>query len=1541
MTAAYFNLSTGDFVQDWTADQVTGNDDWSNVPSIVGFLGDYTSGSPTGVDPSTLTGQPGQGSGVLGAIDVVANNTNPSNGSLAGGVLEFQIADRTIGLNGSGTADAPSIVLYLDASGRQDLRLEFDVRDLDASADDAVQQLAVMYRVGDTGPWINLPDAFVADATQAGSATLVTHRALNLPASLNGQGQIQLRFVTANAVGSDEAIGIDNLKVTSQPQGGPPPTAQVSVSDVSVTEGDAGDKLMTFTVTRSHDAGTFTVDYGTEDGTATAGADYVATSGTLAFTAGGGLSQTVSVTIHGDASVEPDEALNLLLGNLQVTSGTAALADAAAVGTIVNDDTVVGTPWINEFHYDNDGVDAGEFIEVAGPAGLNLSGYSLVLYNGNGGGSYATIPLSGTVPNQANGSGVLVFSAANMQNGAPDGIALVGPGNVVVEFISYEGEFTATSGPAAGMTSTDVGVIEGGADLGTSIARTGEGGEGADFGWTLAGDDTPGQVNDGQTFVTATARVRVSDASVTEGDGGTKLLTFTVTRSGPDQAFEVSYATADGTASAGPDYVATAGVLSFAQGETSRTVTVTVNGDTTVETTESLFLNLSNPTNGATLGDAQGLGRIVNDDAALLRIYEIQGAGHTSAYNGQEVITDGIVTAIDTTGGRGFWIQDAAGDGDDATSDGVFVFVGSAGALDVAVGDHVQVRGVIDEFGTGNNLTVTEIVAPTIVKLGTGAITSTVLGTGGRVAPTEAIGDDDDVFDPTTQGMDFYESLEGMLVTVPDAQAVALSNGGATWVVANAGAGATGMNDRGGITIDGGDMNPERVQVFVDSGVLPGGPSGFDMGDRLGDVTGVVHYFGGNYEVLATSIANPVGPGSPPDDVTTLVGDAGHLTMGAYNLENLDPTDPQAKFDALAQDIVDNLRAPDIIGVEEIQDGDGAGSGPDLSGQATAQKLIDAILAAGGPRYVYVEVAPATAGSSGGEPGGNIRNGFLYNPERVTYVEGSARLVDPADPAFAGSRKPLAADFLFRGETITAIDVHSTSRLGGDEGLFGDRQPPLNGGEADRIAQSAAVREYVEGLLAANPGQHVAVMGDFNGFQFERSLTLLEDDGLLANLDRLLAAEERYSYVFDGNSQQIDHMLVSAGLYANAEFDAVHLNSGKAGFRPTDHDAVLGRFFVNTGPVAHGDTGYVVSEDVAIIVDAANGVLANDADRNGDALTAVLVEGPANGTLTLNADGSFTYQGAADFNGDESFTYRTRDAFGALSETATVSFTVGAVNDAPTAAADTGAVTNNQTVTLDVLANDTDVDTADSKTIVSVSDTALGGHVSIVDGKLVYAADADAFDFLPPGLRVTDSFTYTMTDAAGLTSTATVTVTVTGAPFSLPQFGRSGNDTLTGGAGIDILDGGSGHDRLVGLDGVDSLSGGSGNDTLAGGNGADLLDGDSGHDLMEGGAGTDLLIGGSGNDTQDGGAGNDRLTGDSGADRFVFTGAFGRDVVTDFDRHGDVIQFDRNALADFQAVISQARQVGDDVVITVDTDQTVTLLDVRLSQLNSGDFLFV
>ncbi|MEL6637142.1 MAG: hypothetical protein AAFR05_10365, partial [Bacteroidota bacterium] len=191
--------------------------------------------------------------------------------------------------------------------------------------------------------------------------------------------------------------------------------------------------------------------------------------------------------------------------------------------------------WINELHYDNNSTDVGEFVEIAGTAGFDLTGTDIVLYNGNGGAAYNTVNLSGVIPDQSNGFGVLSFPIAGIQNGSPDGLALV-TGTNVIEFLSYEGSFTATDGPANGLMAMDIGVSEpGGTAIGNSLQKRGTGSASGDFVWLGPLAESPGAINDGQTFIALPTQmgptVSFVDTPMLTGCGGTGTISraWTVT----------------------------------------------------------------------------------------------------------------------------------------------------------------------------------------------------------------------------------------------------------------------------------------------------------------------------------------------------------------------------------------------------------------------------------------------------------------------------------------------------------------------------------------------------------------------------------------------------------------------------------------------------------------------------------------------------------------------------------------------------------------------------------------------------------------------------------------------------------------------------------------------------------------------------------------------------------------------------------------------------------------------------------------------------
>jgi hypothetical protein len=643
------------FSQNWSnINLITVNDVWSGVPGIIGFRGDDLV-AVTGVDPQTVLGPDNPG-----VVDVNANQNNPNNNS-AGGVTEFDgIANPVVALQGSGTADAPYIRMSINTLSRTNITVSYIVRDIDGSADNAVQQVALQYRIGNSGNFTNIPAGYIADATTVNADTLVTAINVVLPAAANNQAEVQLRIITTNAVGNDEWVGIDNISITGAL------SCNLSIGS-SVTQPTCANNDGAINLTVSNGAMPFTyawtgpgVNAGSEDQSGLAAGTYNVTvtdaagctaaaaytlvlppgcncnisvsaavtpatcnsPGAIQFTAangvapysytlsngssnntglfnnlpGGQYAVTVSdngncsavatatvplaqdnqpptfnqnplpanVTISCDAPVPPpavltasdncDNNVTVTLTstntpgncpqNRTVTRTWIATDDAGntAVHTqilTIRDNTppVFNQPlpanvtlscdaplpaapqvtaadncdpgqvppviFINEIHYDNLGADVNEFIEVAGTAGIDLTQYALVLYNGNGGVEYGTTNLTGTIDNEGNGFGAVAFSypVNGIQNGAPDGVALVKLPNTVVQFLSYEGVFTATNGPAAGLVSSDIGVLEDGANpVGTSLQLTGTGQQYGNFNWVGPITATAGTLNNGQTI---------------------------------------------------------------------------------------------------------------------------------------------------------------------------------------------------------------------------------------------------------------------------------------------------------------------------------------------------------------------------------------------------------------------------------------------------------------------------------------------------------------------------------------------------------------------------------------------------------------------------------------------------------------------------------------------------------------------------------------------------------------------------------------------------------------------------------------------------------------------------------------------------------------------------------------------------------------------------------------------------------------------------------------------------------------------------------
>jgi predicted extracellular nuclease len=672
--------------------------------------------------------------------------------------------------------------------------------------------------------------------------------------------------------------------------------------------------------------------------------------------------------------------------------------------------------------------------------------------------------------------------------------------------------------------------------------------------------------------------------------------------------------------------------------------------------------------------------------AVVVEIWEVQGAAHLSPYNTQFVqLNDNIVTAVRS---NGFYIQtpDVRADGSNATSNGVLVFTNSAPS--VVVGQSVNVVGTVSEFRPGGiadgGLTITEIVSPiiTINSSGNALPAPITVGIGGRIPPSAVINDDgtgnietSGTFDADTDGIDFYESLEAMRIQINDAIVVGATNSfGETWVVSDNGANSNIITPRGGILISSGDFNPERLQL--EDTIYPGGTPAYPLltvGDSLTSAAiGVVDYGFGNYEVLVTETFTTASA-NLQREVTSLTGSASELTVATFNVENLAGNAAPAEFAERADQIVNNLGSPDILVLEEIQDNNGTTNDSTTDASATLTNLASAVALAGGPVYQFQQIDPVDD-ADGGAPGGNIRIGFFYNSARVSFVsragststtpnsavcgvngaelQYSPGRIDPTNSAFNASRKPLTGEFTFNGETVFVIGLHFNSK-GGDNPLFGFNQPPIFGSEVQRVQQATIVNNFVGSLLACQPDANIVVLGDVNDFDYSTvALTLAGDD--LHNLMSTLPSNERYSYVFDGNSQVLDQMMVSQNLFDNlVAYDVVHVN---AEFRDqvSDHDPSLMLVQFNSAPVVTnpGDQTDAAATAVSLQIvanDADNDTLAYSATGLPAGLSIDSASGLISGTINNNAAADSPYSVVVTVEDD---------ATPALSDTASFTWTV-------------------------------------------------------------------------------------------------------------------------------------------------------------------------------------------------------------------------------------------------------------------------------------------
>jgi predicted extracellular nuclease len=565
-------------------------------------------------------------------------------------------------------------------------------------------------------------------------------------------------------------------------------------------------------------------------------------------------------------------------------------------------------------------------------------------------------------------------------------------------------------------------------------------------------------------------------------------------------------------------------------------------------------------------------------------IHAIQGAGHVSPLLGKRLArVVGVVTAVDR---HGFHMEapEAERDGSPATSEGIYVY--TAGAPGPAEGDEALVTYArVSEFGYGE-LTTTELADGEVDVLSRGKPLPppVPVGPGGRPCPGEILDDDGlTVFDPVTDGLDYWESLEGMRVRLSDPICVGPQATYGMIPVVPGGREAGPRTGNGGVRLTKDDANPERIFLLGSGAPKP------TTGDVFsGAVVGVVDYSYGNYVLQISGVLPPLCDGGTARVSARLLRGPEHLTVATWNVENLGPGQfrlSKGRGSRIADGIANRLGGPDIVALQEIQDGSGPDDDGIVDGRETWEALVLAVAEAGGPWYEFLEIAPRD-GADGGAPGANIRVGLLYDPARVSLVPrppppgdpaivpvealrigGNAALshnpgrIAPGDPAWSDpepSRRSLVAEVLFRHHRLFLVVSHLKSRRQ-DDPLAGAVQPPRRLTEAQRRAQAGLVNGFVLDLLAADDGAKIVALGDLNDFEFGPAVRDLAGDAL-TNLLHRVPAPSRYTYVHEGNSQCIDHVLVSAALHT-AEIEIVHVAADfPVAGNASDHDPVLARF---------------------------------------------------------------------------------------------------------------------------------------------------------------------------------------------------------------------------------------------------------------------------------------------------------------------------------------------------------------------------------------------
>jgi len=550
---------------------------------------------------------------------------------------------------------------------------------------------------------------------------------------------------------------------------------------------------------------------------------------------------------------------------------------------------------------------------------------------------------------------------------------------------------------------------------------------------------------------------------------------------------------------------------------------------------------------------------------AVTAICDIRGPGIFSVMAGQLVKVKGVVTG---TGRRGFFIQNIRSGPDPSISDAVYVFSPKWPAQEGAL---LEVTGkVVDYVKQEHGKPVTQIKLENVRVLEK---------RGPEIEPFELTADN--VPAGTAELAVFLNGLEGMLVTIDAGQTfIAPSNLFGDYVLmldAEKPAEGVARTEQGGVLID--HQNPLRWYPGFRIKNYKHAPR-VNVGSKLRSrITGPLNYRVEAYQMIVDEPIR-VEDRDYALTISRLKPEPGYLTimtMNGFNLDmhvesaskvknpgqDVDDDWGDGRFHTLANAVVVQANMPDIVALQEIQDNDGAEMSLVVDASSTYEGLVKTIRVLCGVEYHWVDIPPGV-GMDGGQPGGSIRNGYLYNPERVELVENSARLIGAEEAVFEGSRKPLIVHFREKtgGHELACINVHLASKRH-QRSIFAPEEPGFDERLPIRVRQAEILEEEMS--VMRRKGLDYYVTGDFNDTEESETLVAVVGDESV-NLVNLLPPEQRYDYNHRGKLQVLMHGIVPERLAgSHAEYDIIHGNEllgvkpGQSSDKPSDHAYVLAK----------------------------------------------------------------------------------------------------------------------------------------------------------------------------------------------------------------------------------------------------------------------------------------------------------------------------------------------------------------------------------------------